>query len=316
TMQTLMASHSLSTKAYDFRYDLEAIDAIGRLDLLTDVDIKAPDNTVNFFGFGNETIYDKNAKEGIRYYRARYDSYEFDLLLRKRFGKAFSLAFGPAFGYFTVDSADNFDRFVNQTAINGLDKASLYLDKAYAGGRASVVVDNRDDKIEPSRGILWRTNFGSYGGLNHSSGAYSRLSTDLAVYSSFDSRANLVIANRVGWGKSFGQYAFYQAQFLGATENLRGYRKYRFAGGEAFYHNIDLRIKLANFNTYLFPGTFGLLAFNDVGRVWQRGEESHRWHDGYGGGLWIAPLEKVVFSACYGQGTDGGVFLFRLGFQY
>jgi hemolysin activation/secretion protein len=142
------------------------------------------------------------------------------------------------------------------------------------------------------------------------------LNTDLAVYSSFNTRANVVIANRIGWGKSFGNYEFYQAQFLGATENLRGYHKYRFTGDEAAYHNIDLRIKLANFNTYFFPGTFGLLVFNDVGRVWEHGQSSDQWHDGYGGGFWIAPLQKLVFSASYGQGTDGGVFLFKLGFQY
>jgi Omp85 superfamily domain len=316
TVTTLSVAHSLATKAYDFRYGFEAIEAIGKLDLLVNADIKAPNNTVNFFGFGNETIYDKNEKDGIRYYRARYDSYDFDLLLRKRFGTVFSIAAGPAFEYFRLDSAENFDRFVNQTNFNGLDGSTLYLDKTYVGGRADVIVDNRDDKVEPSRGIFWQTHFGSYGGVNDESHAYSRLNTDLAVYSSFNTRANLVIANRVGWGKSFGNYEFYQAQFLGATENLRGYHKYRFTGDEAFYHNIDLRLKVANFNTYFFPGTFGLLVFNDVGRVWEHGQSSDQWHDGYGGGFWISPLQKLVFSASYGQGTDGGVFLFKLGFQY
>lgn len=316
TLQTLTVAHSLSTKAYDFKYSLEAIEAVGRLDLLMGADIKAPDNTVNFFGFGNETAYDKDTKDGIRYYRARYDSYDLDVLLRKRFGKTFSLAFGPAFEYFTVDSADNFDRFINQAKINGLDASTLYLDRAYAGGRASVVIDSRNDKVDPSGGIFWKTEFGSYGGINDASHGYSRMNTDLAVYSSFNSRANVVIANRVGWGRSFGSFQFYEAQFLGATENLRGYRKYRFAGDEAFYHNIDLRIRLANFRTYFFPGSMGLLVFNDVGRVWQHGQQSDQWHDGYGGGIWISPLGKVVFSATYGQGADGGVFLFGLGFQY
>src|SRR5581483_11600133 len=231
---------------------------IGRLDLLVDANIKAPDNTVNFFGFGNESVFDKHQKDEIRYYRARYNSYDVDVLLRKRFGRVFSLAAGPAFEYFTLDSADNYDRFINQTAVNGLDRSTLYLDKAYAGGRAAMVVDNRNDRIVPSSGVFWQTNFGAYGGLNNESHAYSRLNTDLAVYTSFSSRAGLVIANRVGWGKTFGRYDFYAAQFLGATENLRGYHKYRYAGDEAFYHNIDLRVKLAQFNTYFFPGTLGV----------------------------------------------------------
>ncbi len=316
TIQTLTILHSLSTKAYDFNYNFAAIEAIGKLDLLVDADVKAPNNTVNFFGFGNETVYNKDEKEEVRYYRARYNSYAFDVLLRKRFGKVFSVSLGPAFQRFTLDSADNFDRFVNQTAINGLDPATLYLPKSYLGGHAEVIVDDRNDKIDPSRGIFWATRFGSYGGLNDVSHAYSQLNTDMAVYTSFNSRAGLVIANRVGWGKSFGQYDFYQGQSLGTLEGLRGYRRYRFTGDEAFFHNVDVRIKLAKFNTYFFPGTLGLLVFNDVGRVWQHGLSSDQWHDGYGGGFWIAPLGKVVFSASYGEGTDGGVFLFKLGFQY
>jgi Omp85 superfamily domain len=316
TLQTLSVEHSLATKAYAFKYAFEATHAIGKLDFLAHADVRAPSNTVNFFGFGNETVYNKNEKEGVRFYRARFDSYDFDLQLRKRFGTVLSLAAGPAFEYYSLDSADNFDRFINQTNVNGLDQTTLYQDKAYAGGRATMIVDSRDDKIQPSRGILWETHFGSYGGLNSASQEYSRLNTGLAVYTSFDTRATVVIANRVGWGKTFGRYDFYNAQVLGATENLRGYRKYRFAGDEAAYHNIDVRIKLAQFNTYLFPGSFGLLLFNDVGRVWQHGENSDQWHDGYGGGFWVSPLQKLVFSASYGQGSDGGVVLVKLGFQF
>ena len=316
TLQVLTAEHSLSTKAYAFKYSLEAIKAIGSLDLLVNSRVLAPNNTINFFGYGNETVFDKHTKDGIRYYRARYNSYDLDLQLRKRFGSVFSIAAGPAVEYFKLDSADNFDRFVNQTAVNGLDANQLYRDRAYAGGRATVVVDDRNDKLFPSRGILWETRFGSYGGLNNASQAYSQLNTDLALYTSFNTRSNFVIANRLGWGKSFGNYQFYQAQSLGSLENLRGYRKDRFTGGESFYHNIDLRIKLAEFSTYLFPGSFGMVLFNDVGRVWQAGEMSHQWHDGYGGGFWISPLSRLVFSASYGQGTDGGVVLIKLGFQY
>jgi hypothetical protein len=316
TLQTLTAEHSLSTKAYAFRYGLEAIQAIGSLDLLVNADVRAPNNTINFFGFGNETFFDKHAKEGVRYYRARYNSFDLDVQLRKRFGRAFSFAAGPAAQYFFLDSADNFSRFVNQTGVNGLDRNTLYRARAYAGGRATVVIDDRNDKILPSRGLFWVTIFGGYGGLNDASHGYSQLNSDLALYTSFTRRAGFVIANRVGWGKSFGDYQFYQAQTLGALENLRGYRKDRFTGGEAFYHNLDLRIKLGEFSTYLFPGSIGLLLFNDIGRVWQQGEVSHQWHDGYGGGLWISPLRKLVLSASYGQGTDGGTLLVRLGFQY
>ncbi|MBS1663141.1 MAG: BamA/TamA family outer membrane protein [Bacteroidetes bacterium] len=315
-LHSLSLLHALSTKAYAFKYNFEAIHAIGTTDLLFDADVRAPENTINFFGLGNETFYDKSAKDGIRYYRARFNSYDVDLLIRKRWGPAFSFALGPVFQYFTLDSADNKGRFITQTAQNGLNPAELYSSKAFAGGRASLVIDNRNDKIFTSRGMYWETRFSSLGNLNDNSHAYSQLNSDLSVYMSFNTRANVVLASRVGYGKTFGNYEFYQAQFLGGLDNLRGYRKYRFAGDELFYHNLDLRVKLAEFQTYLFPGSLGLQFFNDIGRVWRDGEKSNEWHDGYGGGLWISPLKKFVFSASYGQGTDGGIVLLKLGFQY
>jgi hypothetical protein len=308
--------HALSTKAYVFKYNFEAINAIGKLDLLAHVVAMAPENTINFFGLGNATVYDKSKTEGIRYYRARFNQYDVDLQLRHRMGSVFQLAVGPAFEYVTLDSVDNKDRFINHTELNGLDRGRLYASKAYVGGKATMVVDDRNNKIAPSRGVFWETNFGSYRGLNNTNHPFSKLNSDLSLYLSFNTRANFVIATRVGYGKTFGNYEFYQAQFLGATDNLRGYRKFRFAGGESFYHNIDLRIKLAEFRTYLFPGAFGLQLFNDVGRVWVKGEKNDEWHDGYGGGIWISPLKRFVFTASYGQGNEGGVVLVKLGWQY
>jgi hypothetical protein len=316
TLQVLTVDHSLATKAYLFKYRFEAIDAVGKLDFLAHTDVRSPNNTINFFGFGNATVFDKHEPDGVLYYRTRYNSYDFDVQLRKKFGSFLSIAAGPVFQYFSLDSADNFDRYINQTGINGLNKTQLYENKAYVGGRVDVMLDTRDSKILPSRGIFWDTRFSSFGGLNSFSHNYSKLNSDLSIYTSFDPRQNVVIANRVGWGKTFGTYDFYNAQFLGATENLRGYRKYRFAGDEAFFHNVDLRLKLADFNTYLFPGRLGVLFFNDIGRVWEYGQSSEQWHDGYGGGLWVSPLQKLVFSASYGQGTDGGVLLMKLGFLF
>jgi hypothetical protein len=315
-MHTLLLEHALATKAFAFKYDFEAIHAIGTLDFLLHTKVKAPNNTINFFGFGNESVYDKNTKEGVRYYRARFNVYDADLQLRKKLGSVFSIAAGPAFQYFNMDSVDNKDRFINQAGLNGVDHSTLYSSRSYAGGRVTAIVDNRNDKILPSRGIRWESQFSSYGGLNDQSHHYSQLNSDLSLFTSFNTRGNFVISTRLGWGKTFGQYEFYQGQTLGGTDNLRGYRKFRFTGDEQFYHNIDIRFRLTEFQTYLFPGSLGLLFFNDVGRVWLQGEQSRQWHDGYGGGFWISPLKKFVLSASYAQGTDGGVTLIKLGFQY
>ena len=101
---------------------------------------------------------------------------------------------------------------------------------------------------------------------------YSQLNTDLSLYTSFNTRARVVIANRVGWGKTFGQYEFYQAQFLGLMENLRGYRKFRFAGDESAFIIISMCAYTAVWRIFqeLFfsPAVSASFLFNhDVGSV-------------------------------------------------
>jgi len=315
-LHRLAITHALATKAYNFKYNFEAIDAIGKTDLLFNAEVQAPDHTINFFRYGNETIFDKTKGNGIVYYRARFDLANVDLQVRIKLAQFLTVSVGPTFQYFKIDSNDNKGRFINQTGLNGLDPATLYKTKSYAGGTARLALDNRNDKILTSRGINWQTVFNSYKGLGDYTHNYSQLKSELSLFTSFDRQGTVVIGTRVGWGKNFGKYEFFQAQYLNGTENLRGYRKYRFAGDEMFYHNLDLRLKLGEFKTYLFPGAIGLLAFNDVGRVWVKGEHTDQWHDGYGGGLWIAPLKKSVVTISYAQGTDGGLALISWGYFF
>ena len=44
-------------------------------------------------------------------------------------------------------------------------------------------------------------------------------------------------------------------------------------------------------------GELGILGFADVGRVWAEGEQSDTWHNGVGGGLWLAPVKRAASLA-------------------
>jgi outer membrane protein assembly factor BamA len=130
-------------------------------------------------------------------------------------------------------------------------------------------------------------------------------------------KKNLVLAMRFGWAKNYGKYEFPQAMYLGGTDNLRGYRKQRFAGRSMLFNNTELRIHLFDFNTYLFPGSFGISLFNDVGRVWADGESSQKWHDGYGAGVWIAPIRRVVLALSLAHSKEEDIFpRLTFGFQF
>jgi len=315
-IHTLSANHALATKAFDFTYAGEYIRVFGQTDILFNADIKAPNNVINFFGYGNESEYDKARSDKIRYYRARFNLADISLLLRKKFGKSLTLSFGPAFQYASVDSSDNVDRYLNQTALNGLDKGSLYERKAYLGGEVNFAVDTRNSKGIPTRGIFWKNSFRVLGGLTAISKDFSTLLSDLTIYHDFSGKGDVVLALRAGGGITLNGFEFYQSRFLSGTDNLRGYRKYRFAGRSVFYTNAEWRIRLAEFRTYLFPASLGILCFYDGGKVWLKNNRSDVWHNGIGAGIWMAPLKRFAITASYTHSEEGGLPLISFGFQF
>ncbi|MEO7765916.1 MAG: hypothetical protein ABIS01_00775, partial [Ferruginibacter sp.] len=67
---------------------------------------------------------------------------------------------------------------------------------------------------------------------------------------------------------------------------------------------------------YLLPGTVGLVAFNDIGRVWLPGETSSKWHDGYGTGIYIVPAQLVLIQGVIGFSKEGTLPYISIGFRF
>ncbi len=317
TSQEFMVSHSLATKAFNFRYYAEYIGVLGKTgDILTDLDIKAPDNTTNFFGYGDQSVYDKSKPGKFRYYRARYNMGDISLLLRKRFSDKVMFTLGPTFEFSKLDSGDNINKYIIMTADNGLDPDLLYAKQSFLGGRFSFSVDTRDDKVLPQKGVNFVSSIRYLHGLNDESKSIWQYNSALSVYLKIVHN-RLVWANRIGGGTNTGDFAFYQAQYLGSEENLRGYRKYRFSGKSKMFYNSELRWRVANFQTYLFPAAFGFFAFYDAGRIWTEASgSSDRWISGYGGGLWFSPLSRIVFSVAYTVSDEDKLPLIGLGWKF
>ena len=314
---TVTLNHALATKAFNFRYSAEFIGVFGRRsDLLFDADIKSP-YIPNFFGYGASSVYDKTKPGGIDYYRVRYNISDFFLLLRKNFSQKVMMTFGPTFQLFKLDSNDlkNKGRFVVKDKPIGVDTARVFEKQSYFGGRLSLIVDTRDNRIMPMKGIFWQTSARHLTGLNDKSYEFTQLNSDLSIYFNLFNNA-VVVADRIGGGHNFGDFEFFQAQYLGGEDNLRGYRKNRFAGHSKFYNNLELRLRLANFKTYLFPGSLGLLGFYDTGRIWADTGDNDKWLSGYGGGFWISPLKRLVLTFTYTASKEDKLPLIALGWKF
>jgi hypothetical protein len=318
TMHSLAVNHAFGTNAWNFRWGTELIGALGKnTDLLFNADIRSPSTTTNFFGYGNSSVFDKSnlnpESKKHRYYRSRYSLGDISLLLRKNFSKKVNITLGPAFQYFHLEADENFGRFITIPP-PGVNPLTVFAKQSYGGGIFSLNVDTRNHPALAYKGITWNTSLKVLRGLNDESYDVTQLRSDFAFYVSLSK--TFLLASRFGGGHNFGDFEFYQAQYLGPLDNLRGYRRYRFAGESMAFNNTELRIRFGDFKSYLFPGSIGMVLFHDIGRVWHDLDTSDKWHAGYGGGIWIAPLKKFVISAMITSSKESTLPLIGFGWQF
>ena len=298
--------HALATDATNIRYYGHFVKLIGNNDLKINFDARAPDNVSNFFGKGNETLYEKHTEfnSPITYYRTRYNFITAQVKLEHKFGKTFKIYGGVIAQFYSIDSSDNTGRYI--TVFNAQNpQEEVYERKLFTGLIGGFQVDTRDNDLIPIRGIFWNTHYSGLLEMDERGRKLGQLESDMTIYTSFHRDPRLVIINKIGGGLNVGNPYFFQLSYLGGSTNLQGFRNYRFAGNSKLYHNIELRFKLFDFASYLIPGSVGLIAFNNVGRVWAKNENSEKWHDGYGGGFYIVPAQMLVINMTLGFSREG-----------
>jgi hypothetical protein len=308
----VVANTAIATASFFLSYEGKFTDIAGKADLEIVSELRSPNFVTNFFGMGNETPY--QAERGIDYYRVRFKQFWLDTKLSYGFGRANSFKIGPTFQ--TVDVENTPDRFISDFAENGLDSTTVFLRKLWLGVKSELILDSRDHKKLPQKGVYWHTSMTWYYGMTNFSGNYSQFKTDFSFYYSFRMPARVTLANRTGFAQNFGDFEFYQANYLDGHDQLRGYRKYRFAGKRSFYNNVELRVKLFKTRALIVPTQFGLVGFYDFGRVWLATDTSEKWHQAYGGGLWIAPTRLITFTFIYGFSEEGAFPLLNVGFFF
>ncbi|MGA9588211.1 MAG: metallophosphatase, partial [Salegentibacter sp.] len=111
-------------------------------------------------------------------------------------------------------------------------------------------------------------------------------------------------------------YEFYDAATLGGNNNLRAYRFNRFNGKRSFYQSTDLRVGFTQFRTDFIPLVMGVTAGFDYGRVWTENGSSEKWHNDYGGSLWINGFYSLTGNLGVYKGDDGYRVLFSFGFAF
>ncbi len=127
---------------------------------------------------------------------------------------------------------------------------------------------------------------------------------------------DLTFGIRAGGAHNIGDFHYLLSNKIGGKNTLRGYRRDRYYGKSSVYNSIEVRYDLYNIKTIIFPFTIGMIAFNDIGRVWTDEESSQLWHNSFGGGLYVKPVNAFAVSIQLAKSNELLAFYFDLGFSF
>lgn len=321
-------SYGLNTSSFSILYQGRFPQLVGQWSLELDADIRSPNYVNNFFGWGNESVFDTQITQRpdvyvtspIDYYRLRLRDFRGEVKLSRKLGQWGYFKAGPAYQRGQIiDPAGTL--YITEYA-KTLSEPILGIPKDYFGVAESFGIDKRDNLSFTTRGIVLRESSRWMSGDTF----FSSHNLSLTLYQSFRLPARVTLVFNAGAGHNTGQYQLFQAQTLDGEAEVRGYRKTRFYGDTKVYFNNEVRIKLGSLRTYLFPAAVGMHLFYDLGRVWYKDStgidsstptgKSDKWHKGYGGGLWFMPYDLTTFIAEVGHSEEGTLFYLRLGFLF
>jgi hypothetical protein len=306
-------TNAIATSSYSFGYAGEFTDVIGKANLVVRAELRSPNYVANYFGLGNESVYDQD--RGIDYYRVRYEEFLVDAHLKFNAGESFAFTIGSSSQMIEVEPTAG--RFITDydSPEYDLDSSTVFKRKSWTGITSTIDIDTRNKEVLTERGLRWYTTLGHFAGTSGGAKDYSKITTDFTFYYSFKLPSRLTLSNRTGFAQVFGNPEFYQYNYLDGGDQLRGYRKYRFAGERIMYNNTDLLIRLINVRAFFLPTQIGIDMFYDVGRASIEGDPSKKWHNAYGGGIWVAPAGVLYFSILFGFSDEGYYPSFKFAFS-
>ena len=297
-----------SRNAFLISYEGHFPAAIGSLDFKPSASVEFP-HYENFFGLGPTSVNDLSRSIQFNWVRMQdVDVYPRMLLPQ---GSYASFEFGPLYQYRNIS--------INEGRVSTDETLGFNTDELnsrhYLGGKIGYQFDFRDSKLLTTNGFRFGASF-SHLREPILGEQVSELSTHMALYYRVANKPLIVLASQIGYEESFGDLQFYQHPDLGNNHGLRGWRNERWRGASAFYHNIDLRMKLFKWDSFIIPMDVGIVGGYDYGRVEFEGEEGAPWRRSYTIGLWLQPLGTIVIQPYYALNEEQNTFSLKLGFNF
>jgi hypothetical protein len=258
---------------------------------------------VRFYGYGNETKADRDEQ----FYRSGQRQYLFQP--RFRFGvEHVDWWIGPTvkFSHTRIDAA----RFL------ALSRPYGVADFGQIGLGTSLRWDVRNRPRAATRGAMLYAEGNYYPSVWSAEEQFGEAHGEARAFLTAPIPLKPTLALRAAGRQVWGLYPVNEAAFIGGPDTVRGLNIQRYAGDAAAWYNAELRLRLMEMNL-LVPEEMGVFGLADGGRVWLKGEDSNKWHTGFGGGLWISFLKRentVSVAAAHSEGRT--VVYFNAGFAF
>ena len=261
----------------------------------------------DFYGFGNETVFNEKLDRND-YYDISQDLFIVKPTFEFNTSEVSAFSIGASYRYSDITSDDN--TFMSMNRFYGFGNFS------YLGFHTLSRFDSRDSDIYPYKGFYADIYGDYYPELLNNDNQFGKAGFDVRTYLTTELLSRITLALRTVGEKVWGTFPFYEAAFLGGSNSLRGFNQNRFAGDASLLGQLELRMKIARINI-LIPAEFGISVFGEVGRVFLNGEESKKWHNAYGGGIWMSYVARMLnLGLDVGNSKDGLVFYLTTGFSY
>ncbi|MBD3903574.1 metallophosphoesterase [Chryseobacterium sp. Ch-15] len=254
-----------------------------------------------FFGFGNETQYDKDAVDRD-YNRVRISQSKFAPSISKTSWLNIKHQFQLTFENSKLQKND--DRFA---VVSPDVRPEVFDHQQFGGANYTFSFKNFDNNAFPTLGLELILNAGWKANLQELERNFASFQGSMSLFHRIDKKGKFVFANSTNaMIISNNNFEFYQAAAIGGNNGMRAYRNERFAGKSYLINNAEVRWDFGRVKNNIVPVNMGILVGYDVGRVWIDKEQSDKWHQGVGGGFWMNMLESFSARIDYFTGEDGG----------
>ncbi|PTM11954.1 MAG: phosphoesterase [Bacteroidetes bacterium] len=308
------AAYYFATNGFDMGYYGEFANIIGSTNLVLDAKFTSPNYATNFFGYGNESVNpeadeDDGLDVDLDYNRVKLRTLKIAPALQWHGHLGSKVKLGLSYESIEIEKTEG--RFINTVIGDNVDITSDFV-----GAELAYGFENRDNKAFPTLGMETNIQVGYKSNIDESNG-FGYIIPSIAFDYRLTANGQFVLATKFAGHFNIGDdFEFYQAAALGASNGLRGYRNERFTGKSAFVQSTDLRLNLRKVKTGILPLNIGIYGGLDYGRVWIDGDNSDRWNNSIGGGLFFNGADMIIGNISAFNGDDGLRLAFKLGFGF